>query len=197
MRTITFGVRRTTAIKESPRTVTFVESLRKVVVKDVLRSVSFTVPQRRLLINRGEDRTIAFVRPVRSITLVQGRAGRDGRDGAGSETFGPFVAGEAITSSSLVHVSEIDGKAYLADYEAERPATGFTISGFAEGASISLYRSGLLYGLSGIVPGKSYWLGSLGQVRDSIPDHGTTQRCGDGVSSTTMIVSVSEDVVWE
>lgn len=122
--------------------------------------------------------------------------GPPGHDGAGAEQFGNYVAGEAITSSSLLHISEIDGLIYLADFELDRRANCFTISGFAEGESLSVLRSGLLNGLAGIVAGRSYWLGNRGQVRTSVPDHGVTQRCGDGASATEIIVSISEDVIW-
>lgn len=127
-------------------------------------------------------------------STVQGPAGRDG---AGAATFGSYVAGENITSSSLTHISEIDGKIYLADFEEDRPANSFTIAGCLEGATLSVLRSGLLYGLAGIVPGKQYWLGNVGQVRTTIPDHGVTQGVGTGSSGTEMMVSILEDIDWE
>lgn len=197
MRTIVFGARRTTSIKETARSVDFIRSERNVVVSDVERTVTFTRPTRRLTVNRINRTPAAIVRPVRTITVVQGRAGRDGADGAGAETIGPFTAGEVITSSSLTHISQSDGKVYLADFELDRPANCFTISGFAEGATLSVYRSGLLNGLGGIDPGREYWLGNAGQLRTTCPDHGVTQRCGTGASATAVIVSLFEDVDWE
>jgi len=196
-RTITFGTRRTTSIKEPQRAVDFVRSVRTVQVTDVERTVTFTRPARRLTVNRINRSPAAFVRPVRTFTVNQGRAGRDGLDGAGAQQFGPFTAGEAIASSSLTHISESDGKIYLADFELDRPANSFTISGFAEGATLSVYHSGLLNGLGGIDPGREYWLGNAGQLRTTCPDHGVTQRCGTGVSATSVIVSLFEDVDWE
>jgi len=197
MRTITFGTRRTTAIQEPRRSIDFVRSERTVVVSDVERTVTFTRPSRRLTVNRISRPPSAFVRPVRTFTVIQGRAGRDGHDGAGAELVGPFTAGELLTSSSLTHLSLADGKIYLADYELDRPANCFTISGFAEGATLSVYRSGLLNGLGGIDPGREYWLGNAGQLRTTCPDHGVTQRCGTGASATELMVSLFEDIDWE
>ena len=122
MRTIAFGTSRTTSIKQSARSVEFVRSERTVVVSDVERTVTFTRPTRSLVVNRINRTPAAIIRPVRTFTIVQGRAGRDGIDGAGAEQFGPFTAGEAIASSSLTQISSSDGKIYLADYELDRPA---------------------------------------------------------------------------
>lgn len=141
-----------------------------------------------------ELRAATTVFPLRLAGTFQGPRGADG---AGAETLGPYVAGETITSSSLTHLAEADGLLYLADFELDRPANCFTIAGCTIGQSLTVYRSGLLNGLAGIVPGKQYWLGNAGQLRTTCPDHGVTQRCGDGASATEVIVSLFEDVDWE
>lgn len=141
-----------------------------------------------------ELRAAATVMQLRLAGTFQGPRGADG---AGAETFGSFEAGETITSSSLTHISEIDGKLYLADYELDRPANSFTVSGCAVGQSLGVYRSGLLNGLAGIVAGKPYWLGNLGQLRTTCPNHGVTQRCGDGASATEVMIALFEDIDWE
>lgn len=140
---------------------------------------------------------LAVAATVLQLSLAGTVQGPKGEDGAGAQTFGEYVAAENISSSSLTHISEIDGLLYLADYELDRPANSFTIPGCVEGESLGVLRSGLLYGLSGIVPGKPYWLGNSGQVRTTCPGHGVTQRCGDGSSATAIMVSISEDVDWE
>lgn len=129
------------------------------------------------------------------IQLVMTGVGAQGPAGA-SLVFGSFVAAEAITSSSLTHVSPVDGLLYLADYTLGRWANSFTIAGCAAGATLTVDRSGLLYGLGGIVPGAEYWLGTAGQVRSTIPSTGITQKVGDGNSTTGLIVDLSENIVW-
>ena len=129
------------------------------------------------------------------IELVMTGVGAQGPAGA-SLNFGTYFAAEAIASSSLTHVSPVDGLLYLADYTLGRWANSFTIAGCIAGATLTVDRSGLLYGLGGIVPGAEYWLGAAGQVRTTIPTTGITQKVGDGTSTTGLIVDLCEEIVW-
>lgn len=120
MRTITFGTRRTIAIQEPRRSIDIVRAERTVVVSDVERTVTFTRPSRRLTVTRITRAPAAFVRPVRTVTVVQGRAGRDGNDGLGSTyrfefnsiTILPLVrieAGRAVRAVEVCILTPFDG----------------------------------------------------------------------------------------
>jgi hypothetical protein len=145
----------------------------------------------------GIELSLAAVEEMPIIELDLASQGMQGNEGPQAGTFGSFVAGENITSSSFTHISEDDGLLYLADFEEDRPANSFTISGCLSGQSLTVLRYGLLYGLGGIVAGKEYWLGIGGQIRTSVPDHGITQSVGVGSTSTAIVVSIEESIEWE
>lgn len=115
----------------------------------------------------------------------------------GSSSMGSYIAGEAIRSSSLTHVSPDDGLIYNADRMLDRWANCFTISGCDIGESITVAHQGLLYGLSGIQSGKKYYLGIQGGVTDAIPMDGITQQIGDGASANVIAIEISEPITWE
>jgi len=124
--------------------------------------------------------------------VVPGTPGPQGPKGdPGDETLGEFECGEAIPSSSLIHVAA-DGFAYKADSSLNRPATGYSISGAAQGHMIDVVREGVLDGLSGKTRGVQQWLGTGGLSSETPPVDGVVQLVGVALSEDSISVSIGQ-----
>ena len=128
---------------------------------------------------------------VQIVTVAeQGPPGIPGE--ASAAILGTFECGESISSSSLVHLSPIDGLLYRADQAEMLSASGYTIPGASAGASLTIYRLGTLNGLGGLVPGQPRWLGTNGQSRATMPTSGLIQSVGYASDVDQIFVELDE-----
>lgn len=127
---------------------------------------------------------------VTTLTAQQGPRGLPGEMSAA--ILGTFECGESISSSSLVHLSPIDGLLYRANQEDMLSASGYTIPGASAGASLTIYRLGTLNGLSGLTPGQPRWLGINGQSRATMPTTGLIQSVGYASDVDKIFIELDE-----
>lgn len=121
---------------------------------------------------------------------AQGPAGVAGNLAA--VLLGTYECGENISSSSLVHVSPIDSKLYLADSVEGKAAHGFTVPSCLMGIDLEVTRLGTLNGLASLVEGNPRWLGINGQTRATIPSTGLVQYVGTVSALNAVFVNLAE-----
>lgn len=74
------------------------------------------------------------------------------------------VAGEALSAGDFVHILDTTGEIVKADATNGRPAHGFVKDAIAAAASGVVNFEGTNAGLSGLTPGKRYYLDAAGAV---------------------------------
>lgn len=144
-----------------------------------------------LTIDATQQASIAHAATIQLITASDtGPQGPPGEMSAA--TLGTFECGEDIDSSSLIHLSPIDGLLYHADYEDLLPAHGFTIPSAMQGETLTVYRLGSLNGLGSLTPGRPRWLGTAGQTRSTAPSTGIIQNVGVAYAADAIFIELQE-----
>lgn len=124
--------------------------------------------------------------------------------GIGSDT-AVITASEAIAAGSLVNVWSNTGTtpASVAARNADnstptKAAVGYVLTAVASGAQATVYFSGVASGLSGLMPGQQYYLGSVGALipATALPTAaGTlTQSVGVAISATQLQIVLGPQI---
>lgn len=111
-----------------------------------------------------------------------------------SGSLGRHIAAVTIGGGRFVYFGS-DGLLYKASGPLSLPAHGFLKTAVTEGAEAQVWQSGLLNGLSGLVPGNQYWLGADGQPTNTEPASGILQPIGTATEETVLAVDIEPQII--
>ncbi len=104
--------------------------------------------------------------------------------------------GATVGNSKVIYTDPADQKIKVATNTGlATKAEGFVITGGATDAAATYYQRGRLTGLTGLTPGKTYFLGADGAVTDTEPTTGVAQIIGVAASATEMDVQIGTAVL--
>lgn len=109
---------------------------------------------------------------------------------------GTYPRGEAISGARGVYLDEVGGETRVfaaSSTDPARAAVGFVVEAGAEGAEVTVWSSGPIPGVSGVVPGAVYWLGAAGQFVTAPPTGAAVvQRLGYGATATQLFGRIGD-----
>lgn len=142
------------------------------------------IPSRPLQRSRDPGTQDAIDAAFNSIRLIA----KDLASCAGPVT---LIASEGITKGQAVTI--LTARAYKANKDAAKPAVGVAIGvPDADNKIQVMLGMGYVSGLTGLVAGNSYYLGTAGAIQNSIPGAGLKQSIGFALSATELFVTISQ-----
>lgn len=105
------------------------------------------------------------------------------------------TSGEALTAGQLVYFNEASsGNVFIAGYDASLPAganaaEGFVLTSVGAAASVDVYLTGTVTGLTGLTPGDTYYLDTAGGITATAP---TLDTSGDISQPVGVALSATE-----
>jgi hypothetical protein len=112
----------------------------------------------------------------------------------GNDVLGVFTAGASLSGGRFVYV--IGTTVTYANAATLVPAMGFIVQAVANADAITVYKEGILTGLTGLIAETDYFLGGNGQITAAPgTSSGIIQFVGRSISTTSLLVEIDSPIL--